>query len=92
MEELTETLSGLNPVMMLWIAGSLALIFVLGIAFDAFLRNRRRRRLTARSGHHIPGSAPIGISFKNLRGLYRSVADELGRRRRQRDRERSRRK
>jgi hypothetical protein len=88
MDDLNQALSGLNSVLVLWIAGAAALVFVLVIIFDAIRRRRRRARMTAHSGQRLPPAKANPI--KNLRTLFRSLDEELSSRRRN-ERERNRR-
>jgi hypothetical protein len=83
MDDLIDAFSGMNAKVTLGIAVGIALLFIGIVFYDSIRRNRRRPR-SSRS--------PQGGSlnpFKNLRFLYRSADQEMSRRRRQKERERS---
>ncbi len=73
-----NSLFGLNAVVVLSIAGGLAVAFISLIYYDSFRRSRKRRRF-------VPGSS--GGFWKNLRSLRESLKEEM-RLRRSRARER----
>ncbi len=91
MDEIQDALSGMNAMLVLWVAVGLAAIFVCLILYDSSRRKRKRGRNngSGRSASSAGGLNPIG-HFKRLRAFYRSVDEELVRRQRQSARNRHR--
>jgi hypothetical protein len=90
MEEINSALSGLNETVVLWVAGSVAAIFVLAILFDSRRRARARARTLGHSGAAIAeANYPSGF-FKRMRFICRSLGQEITKRQRQNERERKR--
>ena len=80
-------------MLVLWIAISLAAVFVCVVIYDSSRRKRKRTRLGgSRSRHSAGGSNPVTGYFKRLRALYRSLNEEMVKRQRQGDRNRHRHK
>src|SRR5579863_6208735 len=80
MDQLFSAFSFMNTTVVLWIAVSVAVIFVLAVAYDALVRRRKSNR--KRRNHH--GSRP-GF-FQRMRKFQELARQEIRRRRRHKQR------
>ena len=84
---------GFNATIMLWVALSLAILFVAIVFFDSFRRKRKIDRMVRRAAGQLatrahPGPKPVG----RIRSMFQTLDAEAGRRERQAARNREREK
>jgi hypothetical protein len=90
MDDLESTISSLDGPVTLWIAGSIAAIFILVVVVDSIRRRRARK-----SGHPQLVSAEARSKPGVFKGITRAIQQfkkELARRRRHKERYRDREK
>jgi hypothetical protein len=89
MDDLINPIWFFNGTIMMWIAVSIAAIFILAVAYDIYLRRRKRSRKGSSGRSRRSDSYSPGI-FRRLRLTYEAFGKEAARRRRhiQRNRER----
>ncbi len=90
MDDLESAISSLDGPVTLWIAGSIAVIFILVVVIDSIRRRRARKsghpRLVSAESRSQPGF------FKGITLSYQQFKKELARRRRHKERNRDREK
>lgn len=79
-QSINSVLYNMNSVVMLCIAAPLACIFVGFIIYDSYRRERFAKKHTSKLGRSSQNG--LASSYRNLRSAYRTMEQDINRRRR----------